>query len=104
MSNRYRKSSEVPNSVLCQRLEELSEAVTRKGEDRDRELTLRIPAEVDRDVDLVLEEAARRIKHMESEIRDLEGIVAAISNTTSCMDCGTESGIHHHNCGTLEGD
>ncbi len=61
MSTKYTKPVQVPGAVLAKRLEEISEAVTKKGEDRDRELTMRVPAELDRDADLVLSEAAQRL-------------------------------------------
>lgn len=60
MSTQYKKSSEVPTSVLCERLKQLSDAVT-KGSSGDHEFTMRIPAECDRDADLVMAEAARRL-------------------------------------------
>ena len=65
MSNKYKESSEVPTSVLIERLKELSDAVT-KGEQGQREFTMRIPAEVDRDADIVLSESARRLAKFEA--------------------------------------
>lgn len=62
MSRQYSSSHEVPNRVLADRLDELSIAVGQKGDARDSELTMRIPAEVDRDADLVLAEAAKRLR------------------------------------------
>ena len=73
MSTNYKHSHEVPTARLARRLDELSDAVRMPGEERDRELTMRIPAEVDRDADLVLGEAARRLRNMEAEI----GVLAA---------------------------
>ena len=61
MSRKYKEPKDVPNDVLCERLKELAKAV----QDRDaisREYTMRIPAEVDRDADIVLTEAARRLR------------------------------------------
>ncbi len=59
MSRQYESPSEVPYSVLIARLMELSRCVS-DGK-ADGELTMRIPAEADRDADLVLYEAARRL-------------------------------------------
>lgn len=61
MTTKYKKSSEVPTAVLANRLEELADAVTKGCDAVDREFTMRIPAECDRDADLVLSEAARRL-------------------------------------------
>ena len=60
MSAKYKTSEEVPTEVIAARLKELSNAVT-KGSVGYSEFTMRIPAEVDRDADIVLAEAARRL-------------------------------------------
>ena len=52
MSTEFEKSSDVPIGKILTRVEELSEAVT-KGNDRFHEFTMRVPAECDRDADLV---------------------------------------------------
>lgn len=66
MSSEYRKSEDVPNSVLADRLDELSDAVVarmnRDPQKFEREFTVRIPAECDRDADIVLAEAAKRLR------------------------------------------
>lgn len=67
MSTKYKHSHEVPTDVLAERLSELSDAVGKRGADRDRELTRRVPAELDRDADLVLSEAAQRLVKLEAE-------------------------------------
>ncbi len=65
MSTKYKEKDEVPSNILCARLEELAAAVT-KGEAGMRwEFDMRIPAEHDRDADLVLSSAARRIRQLE---------------------------------------
>ena len=61
MSTIYKNSQDVPTSVLIERLKELAEAVAKGNRD---ELTMRIPAEVDRDADIVLAEAAKRLEWM----------------------------------------
>jgi hypothetical protein len=71
MSTKYQHSKEVPTEVLIKRLEELSDAVVaRMNRDNDkfeREFTCRIPAELDRDADLVLSEASKRLIELEAK-------------------------------------
>ena len=71
MSTKYRKASEVPDYVIADRLDELSDAVVArmKGDPdpMEREFTCRIPAELDRDADLVLSEAANRLRQKSQE-------------------------------------
>ena len=64
MSIKYNKPEDVPNAVLRERLNALSDAVARGKAAIADEFTRRIPAEVDRDADIVLAEAARRILRM----------------------------------------
>lgn len=71
MSTKYKHSHEVPTDVLEKRLEELSDAIGKRGEERDRELTRRVPAELDRDADLVLSEAAARLMALEAHVEAL---------------------------------
>lgn len=59
MSTQYKESKEVPTTVLIARLKELARAVANGDK---HELTMRVPAELDRDADLVLMEAARRLE------------------------------------------
>jgi len=59
MSTKYADPKLVPTSVLIERLKELADALTKGNRD---ELTMRIPAEVDRDADIVLAEAAKRLE------------------------------------------
>lgn len=58
MSTKYKDPNEVPTYVLTARLKELSKAIA-NGD--FNELNMRIPAEVDRDADIVISEAARRL-------------------------------------------
>ncbi len=60
-----------PSDVLCKRLDELSKAVTQGRETVGREFTMRVPAEPDRDADLVLSSAAERIRELEASNADL---------------------------------
>jgi len=62
MSRQYENSKDVPLSVLINRLNELSDAACGGKDSLSREFTMRIPAECDRDADLILAEAARRLE------------------------------------------
>ncbi len=62
MSTDYGMNDRVPTEVLARRLEELSRAVTEGKESVSREFTMRIPAEMDRDADLVLHAASARLR------------------------------------------
>jgi len=62
MSTQYKHGNEIPLDALCNRLNEIAHIVT-KG--KAGELTMRVPAEVDYDADLVLSEAARRLRQMD---------------------------------------
>lgn len=62
MSTKYKTYDEVPTEALCERLEQLSEAASNGKAAIEREFTMRVPAELDRDADLVLGEAARRLR------------------------------------------
>jgi lipid II:glycine glycyltransferase (peptidoglycan interpeptide bridge formation enzyme) len=78
MSTEYRTSRAVPTKILCDRLEELSCAIANGKRSIEREFTMRVPAEVDRDPDLVLSEAARRIADFEYKNKRLiEALQAA---------------------------
>lgn len=68
MSTQYRKSSEVPTEILAKRLSELADAVT-KGPDSVRcEFTMRVPAELDHDADLVLSGASMRLTDLAEKL------------------------------------
>lgn len=69
MSTKYQNSNEVPIEVLINRLSELSDAIVRGKESFNREFIMRIPAERDRDADLVLAEAARRLIKLEQQLK-----------------------------------
>lgn len=75
MSTKYREADEVPLEVIINRLDELSTAMTQGRDRREAEFTMRIPAELDRDADLVLSIAAGRLERMQEEIKDLEDYI-----------------------------
>jgi hypothetical protein len=62
VSGKYQRSEDVPTEVLIARLQELVRAITKRGQPDWSEFYMRIPAEVDHDADIVLSEAARRLR------------------------------------------
>jgi len=64
MSTKYRQSKDVPTEVICDRLKELSDVITKGEKQFLREFVMRVPAELDRDADLILCEAARRLREL----------------------------------------
>ena len=67
MSNKYKIGDKVPDAVLADRLDELAHAVTQGDV---HAFTMRIPAEMDRDADLVLSAAARRLRELSTQGSD----------------------------------
>ena len=61
MSSQYKSTEAVPDHVLLARVAELVDAVT-KGQAGLNEFTMRVPAECDRDADLVLTELSVRYR------------------------------------------
>ncbi len=68
MSTKYEVGEDVPSSILCARLNVLSNAVTKGRKGIDREFYMSIPAQCDNDADLVISSAARRIIKLEGAI------------------------------------
>ncbi len=62
VSNKYKHGDRVPDSILASRLDALSDAVTKGKGAINREFTMRVPAELDHDADLVLSQAAERLR------------------------------------------
>jgi hypothetical protein len=88
MSTQYKSPKEVPTSALIARLKELADAVTKGRESVGREFTMRVPAECDRDADIVMSEAARRLAALESQAAQPkvpEGYVLAPIEPTASM-------------------
>ena len=71
MSNKYKHTKDIPTQVLCNRLDVLSDAVTKGRDGLNREFYMNIPAQVDNDADLVISEASQRIKRLERCLREL---------------------------------
>jgi len=76
MSTKYKTSRDVPLNVIIARLNELSDAVAGGRGPQEREFTMRIPAECDRDADLVIGEAASRLAKLHAENETLRARVA----------------------------
>jgi len=74
----YKSSCEVPNSAICARLNELSEIVKQRPLP-EHEFSMRVPAELDRDADLVLSIAAQRIAALEESERRLRAVLEQIA-------------------------
>ena len=99
MTTKYKHSKEVPTHILAKRLDELSDAVVARMQGNNakfqREFTCRIPAELDRDADLVLNGAAMRISELVKRIAELEqenkGLSVALSMPTSVDALTTEA-------------
>ena len=66
---KYEKPEDVPTEELSSRLEVLSDAVANRNMS---EFYMRIPAEVHHDADLVLAEAAQRLKRLEKAEKSLK--------------------------------
>lgn len=79
MSTKYKNSKDVPMEVLLERLDELADAVTGGKVSRDREFTMRIPAECDRDADLVISQAVIIIRELQAKVSELEAEQKSVS-------------------------
>ena len=79
MSTKYKNSKDVPMEVLLERLDELADAVTGGKVSRDREFTIRIPAECDRDADLVISQAVIIIRELQAKVSELEAEQKSVS-------------------------
>jgi len=69
MSNKYKNSEDVPTEMLVNRLKELVNALVDRPSSKtwSSEFTMRIPAELDRDADLVMSELGRRLLQVTAE-------------------------------------
>jgi len=71
MSNKYKHGDVVPTMVLALRLKDLAKNITKpkKGTSDWSEFYMSIPAQLDRDADLVLGESGRRLLELEQELK-----------------------------------
>lgn len=86
---RYKRAEDVPLQALIDRLRALSAAVSDGPAAIAAECTMRVPVEFDRDADVVLHEAARRLEQygkMEQSLT-VEDKVCAYPE---CVDNGVE--------------
>lgn len=82
MSTKYQTTSEVPTSVLVNRLQQLGDAIPKQNRD---EFSMRVPAECDRDADLVIPEAAKRLDQLQTTNQQL---VEALERVKPIAECG----------------
>lgn len=61
MSTKYKRSEDVPTDALAERLKELADICVSQQAKMCADFSMRVPAELDRDADLVLAESARRL-------------------------------------------
>ncbi len=66
MRTKYQNGEDVPIDVLCKRLDVLSDAVTKGRSSIERNFGMSVPARHEHDADLVLSEAAIRLKRLET--------------------------------------
>lgn len=72
MSTKYKCPEAVPSVELVARLRDLGAIVAKGPEAVRREFDMRVPAEADRDADIVLTEAARRIERLARALVELQ--------------------------------
>lgn len=81
MTTYYKKSSDVPSKILCDRLTVLASAVTDGPVAISREFGMRIPCEVDYDADMILAEAGERIKELELKLIKASDVLKVLGKT-----------------------
>jgi len=79
MSTIYKINDIVPTNVLANRLNELSDAVCKGPHEVHKQFDMRIPAELDRDADLVLSESARRMTELEAKLLLLQDEIETLT-------------------------
>jgi hypothetical protein len=72
MSTKYKDGDTVPTAVLANRLKELSDVVAQGPDAVRREFVMRVPAERDRDADLVLSDASRRLMELKAQLAEAQ--------------------------------
>lgn len=75
MSTEYKDAADVPTMILVERLGVLSDAVAKNSLG---EFDMRVPVEVDRDADVVLLEAAKRLATLTAERKQVRELVKAV--------------------------
>lgn len=92
MSLTYKQGDRVPSEVLCVRLQELANCIGQGPDAVRREFTMRVPAELDRDADIVICEAARRIMKLEEALKDSLRVLGGFEMSKSALTNALESG------------
>ena len=70
--NEYKKSSEIPSKNLVKRIRDIVDCITDCNREKLlSELTMSIPARLDRDADLVLSEVSDRLLRLEEQVKKL---------------------------------
>lgn len=80
MSRKYQNTKDVPTAALIVRLRELSDAIAGGRAATESEFSMRVPAECDRDADLVLAEAAERLNRV-----CVEGLLCHLAQMATCL-------------------
>ncbi len=70
MTTKYKLVDHIPTEILANRLNELADVVTKGQSAIDREFVMRVPAELDRDPDLVMSAAAKRLIELEKIVSE----------------------------------
>ena len=85
MSTKYEISDKVPNDIICQRLNVLSDSVVKGRKAIDREFHMSIPAQCDHDADLVLSAASKRIADLEKYKKFYESVACLFAEGSELM-------------------
>jgi hypothetical protein len=92
MSTKYKSSKDVPLDAIVARLKELSDAIIQGREAQASEFTMRIPAECDRDADLVLSEAANRINKLCAKVAAFDDLYRALESISFRLQMDIDDG------------
>jgi len=93
MSRNYQHGDSIPVPVIVARLRELAAAVSEGRAAVAREFTMRIPAELDRDADLVLSEAAKRLEQIPALLEIARAARAVSSQRNMDQTLAAESAL-----------
>ncbi len=106
MSHKHRHGNRIPSEVLCKRLDVLSDAVTEGRKGINREFYMSIPAQRDIDADLILSDAADRIREFEKENAELQEIVNRVSDgkEVNCRHASGGEDVEECDCWSCKAD
>jgi hypothetical protein len=97
MSTIYKRCKDVPTELLARRLKELAQACERGFRSLPLDFTMRVPAEVDRDADLVMSESARRLAILGAENERLRNALKWLVELESEKEENGESELYLEN-------